>query len=90
MPYPTDGFNAQPASVHVTIGDNIDSNLSVASTLVINVEGSGAIRLTEDQTMALFNAVGDSIKTYLTTEFPTSVVQSEVVFYTGGKNVTLI
>jgi uncharacterized membrane protein len=90
MAYPTDGFTSKPVSIHVTVGDNIDSSLSVISTLDIAVEGSGAIRLTEDQTQALFNAVGDAVKTYLTTEFATAIVQSEVVNYSGSKDVALI
>lgn len=90
MPYPTNGFSSTPSSIQVVVGDGVDSNLLVSSTLAVTVNGAGALKLTEDQTQDLFTAVGDTVKAYLLSVLPSSSsVQGEVVVYTGFKNITL-
>ncbi len=87
--YPTTGFTSLPTSVRVSIGDGVDSILTVDSSLDVVINGSGALKLTEDQTQALFSAVGDTVKAYLLSVFPAGAIQGEVVNYVGTKSITL-
>jgi hypothetical protein len=88
MPYPTDGFVSTPVSVTITATDNVSSDISVASNVQVTGDGS-TFTMTQDQTQALFNAIGDAVISFINTTFPGHTINSSYVTYTASKIVTI-
>lgn len=88
MPYPVDGFTSVPISVTVTATDNVSSDVAVTSNVSISGDGT-TFSMTQDQTQALFTAIGDAVISFINTTFPGHTINSSYVTYTASKNVTI-
>ena len=88
MAYPIDGFTSIPVSVTITATDNVSSDISVASNVQISGDGT-TFSMTQDQTQALFTAIGDAVISFINTTFPGHTINNSYVTYTASKNVTI-